>query len=61
MAKDKVVKDVVVDPLEAAVAAVVALVVARDGNTPSADMERLRAVAQGALDAAGVKVTLPRY
>jgi len=61
MPKDKVEKKAAPTPLEAAVEALVLLVVARDGNTPSADMERLRASAQVCLVAVGVKTELPRY
>jgi len=61
MAKDKVDKKATQDPLEAAVDALVALVVARDGNTPSSDLTALRAKAQGCLKAVGMGVELPRY
>jgi len=49
------------DGLHAAVEALVALVVAREGNTPSGPLGALRERAQACLSACGVKVELPRY
>jgi len=49
------------DGLRAAVGALVALVVAREGNTPSGPLGALRERAQACLWACGVKVELPRY